>query len=100
KSVLVGDIVDHYIKTELGDTSEWYSEATKIIYRDILGAWIRPHWAMVDIRDVRTVAVENWLRQLRRKNGKPLSNSSKAKIRSVMSVLFNHAIRYEWLEQG
>jgi len=100
RSVLVGDIVDHYIKVELGDTSDWYAEATKIIYRDILSAWIRPYWAMVDIRDVRTVAVENWLRQLRRKNGKPLSNSTKAKIRNLMSVLFNHAIRYEWLEQG
>ena len=38
KSVLVGDIVDHYIKTELGDTSDWYAKATKIIYRDILSA--------------------------------------------------------------
>lgn len=100
KSVLVGDIVDHYIKTELGEVSEWYSKATKMIYRDILKAWIRPHWAVNDIRDVRTVAVENWLKQLRRKDGKPLSNSTKAKIRNLMSVLFNHAIRYEWLEQA
>lgn len=100
KSARVGDIVDHYIKTELGERSEYYSEATKMIYMDYLRIWIRPQWAMVDIRDVRTVAVENWLRQLCRKNGKPLSNSSKAKIRNLMSVLFNHAIRYEWLEQG
>ena len=100
KSVRVGDIADHYTKTELGEGSEWYSEATKIISRDFLRIWIKPHWAMVDIRDVRTVAVENWLRQLRRKDGKPLSNLSKAKIRNLMSVLFNHAIRYEWLEQG
>lgn len=100
KTVLVGDIADHYGKTELGESSEWYSAATKIIYLDFLRIWIKPHWATVDIREVRTVAVENWLRQLRRKDGKPLSNSSKAKIRNLMSVLFNHAIRYEWLEQG
>ena len=43
--------------------------------------------------------VENWLRQLRRKDGKPLADTTKTKIRSLMSVLFNHAIRYEWLEQ-
>ncbi len=55
---------------------------------------------MINIRDVRTVAVESWLRQLSRKNGNPMANSTKAKIRSIMSVLFNHAIRYEWLEQG
>ena len=29
-----------------------------------------------------------------------LSDGTKSKIRSLMSVLFNHAIRYEWLEQG
>jgi len=45
-------------------------------------------------------AVERWLRQLRRRDGEDLANSTKAKIRNVMSVLFNHAIRYEWLEQG
>ncbi len=55
---------------------------------------------MVNIRDVRTIVVENWLRQLRRKDGNPLANATKAKIRNLMSVLFNHAIRYEWLEQG
>jgi integrase len=29
-----------------------------------------------------------------------LANSTKAKIRSLLSTLFNHAIRYEWLDQG
>jgi len=33
-------------------------------------------------------------------DGDPLANTTKAKIRNLMSVLFNHAIRYEWLEQG
>jgi integrase len=54
----------------------------------------------VGIRDVRTVAVERWLKQLRRVNGERLADATKAKIRNLMSVLFNHAIRYEWLEQG
>jgi integrase len=35
-----------------------------------------------------------------RSDGSPLAPSTKAKIRNVMSVLFNHAIRQEWLEQG
>lgn len=99
-SVLMGELLDHYIEKELGERSEWYSAATKIIYRDFLRVWIRPHWSPLDIREVRTVAVEAWLRQLTRKDNKPLSNASKAKIRNLMSVLFNHAIRYEWLEQG
>jgi integrase len=29
-----------------------------------------------------------------------MSDSTKAKVRNIFSVLFNHAIRYEWLEQG
>jgi integrase len=52
------------------------------------------------IRDVRTVCVERWLKQLRCNNGERLADATKAKIRNLMSVLFNHAIRYEWLEQG
>jgi integrase len=61
---------------------------------------VRPIWGSLNIRDVRTIAVENWLRRLQRAEGRPLANSTKAKIRSLMSVLFNHAIRHEWLEQG
>jgi integrase len=43
---------------------------------------------------VRTVAVEDWLRSL------PLANGSKAKIRNLMSTLFNHAMRYEWADKN
>lgn len=98
--ILFGDLIDHYKQTELCDRSEWYSEATRVIYGDFLKTWIRPHWALTNIRDVRTIVVENWLRQLRRKDGNSLADTIKTKIRSLMSVLFNHAIRYEWLEQG
>lgn len=54
----------------------------------------------MEIRDVRTVEVEQWLRHLRCNEGGPLADGTKSKIRNLMSVLFNHAIRYEWLEQG
>ena len=100
RAILFGDLIDHYKQTELCDRSEWYSEATKVIYAEFLKTWIRPHWARMNIRDVRTIVVENWLRQLCRKDGSPLANTTKTKIRSLMSVLFNHAIRYECLEQG
>ena len=43
------------------------------------------------LSEVRTVEVEQWLRQL------DLTNGSKAKIRNIMSALFAHAIRWEWL---
>ena len=96
----VADLVDHYIQTELAEEADWHSRATRIVYREFLKRWIRPRWADLDIRDVRTVVVERWLRQMHRVDGAPLANTTRAKIRSLMSVLFNHAIRYEWLEQG
>jgi integrase len=99
-SIRVADLVDHYVQTELSDDANWHSHATRVVYEQFLKRWIRPQWADVSIRDVRTVAVEQWLRRLQRLDGDPLANATKAKIRNLMSVLFNHAIRYEWLEQG
>ncbi len=100
QSIVVADLVDHYIKTELSDEADWHSHATRIVYSQFFKRWIRPHWGCVGIRDVRTVAVERWLKQLRRVNGERQADATKAKIRNLVSVLFNHAIRYEWLEQG
>ena len=98
QSIYVADLIEHYLNTELA--ADWHTHATRMVYREFLTRWIKPHWGSFNIRDVRTVVVESWLRQLRRQDGDELANSTKAKIRSVMSVLFNHAIRYEWLEQG
>src|SRR6267378_1495611 len=98
--IQVADLVDHYIQTELAEEADWHSHATRIVYREFLKRWIRPRWADLDIRDVRTVVVERWLRQMHRADGAPLADATKAKIRNLMSVLFNHAIRFEWLEQG
>ncbi len=100
QQILVGDLVDHYLRTELHEETTWHSHATRIVYREFLTRWIRPHWGKVNLRSVRTVAVERWLRLLQRADGNPLANSTKAKIRGLFSVLFNHAIRYEWLGQG
>ena len=100
--VTVADLVDHYTTTELnGDpANRGKSYATKTVYKSFLARWVRPVWGSLNIRAVRTTAVEQWLRQLTRAHGGPLAPSTKAKIRNVMSVLFNHAIRQEWLEQG
>ena len=99
-NILVADLVDHYIQTELSEVIGWHSHATRLVYRQFLARWIRPHWGNVSIRSVRTVAVERWLRGLQRADGAPLANATKAKVRNLLSVLFNHAIRYEWLGQG
>src|SRR6266576_2120992 len=46
------------------------------------------------LAEVRTIQVESWLR------GLPLAKSSCAKIRNLMSVLFNHACRYELFDRN
>ena len=102
QSVTVADLVDHYTRTELSaDPADGgKSHATRTLYRNFLARWVRPAWGSLNIRAVRTTAVEQWLRQLMRADGGPLAPSTKAKIRNVMSVLFNHAIRHDWLEEG
>lgn len=100
KAITVGGLIDHYIQTELSPEASWHSLATRINYRYFLGKWIRPRWREHTLYSIHTVSVEHWLRTLNAENGEPLANATKAKIRNIFSVIFNHAIRYEWLEQG
>ena len=59
-----------------------------------MGKWIIPRWGNYELGEVRTIEVESWLRSL------PLARSSCAKIRNLMSVLFNHAWRYELFDRN
>src|SRR5260370_11917335 len=54
---------------------------------------MRPNWKKYQLAEVRTIEVESWLRTL------PLAKSSCAKIRNLMSVLFNHACRYDLFDR-
>jgi hypothetical protein len=85
QAVTVADLVGHCSRIELAnDQSEGgKSHATKTIYRDFLTRWVKPVWGNLNIRDVHTIAVENWLRKLLRANGSPLAPSTKAKIRNL-----------------
>jgi integrase len=58
-------------------------------YENYLKRWIAPRWGTYPLRKIKPIEVESWLREL------PLARSSCAKIRNLMSVLFNHACRYE-----
>ena len=58
-------------------------------YEGYLNKWILPRWQNYPLPQVNAGEVELWLRSL------PLARSSCAKIRNLMSVLFNHGIRYE-----
>jgi site-specific recombinase XerD len=63
-------------------------------YAVYLRRWILPNWGKLELRNVRTIEFESWLRRL------PLAKGSCAKIRGVMSVLFNHACQYEFFDRN
>jgi integrase len=46
------------------------------------------------LQDVRTVDVELWLHTLQ------LAPGTRSKIRNIMSAVFNHAIRHEWMDRN
>jgi integrase len=93
-SITVAQLYDHFEQRELAKDNTWRSYATKKTYRAYLNRWILPHWRQYELAEVRTIQVESWLRRL------PLAKSSCAKIRNLMSVLFNHACRYELFDRN
>jgi integrase len=60
-----------------------------VTYEGYLNKWILPRWGEYPIVRINAGEVELWLRSL------PLARASCAKIRNLMSVLFNHGIRYQ-----
>src|SRR5689334_10955574 len=91
RSITVAQLCDHFEQRELARENTWRSYSTKKTYQAYLTRWVLPHWRHYELAEVRTIQVESWLRRL------PLAKSSCAKIRNLMSVLFNHACRYELL---
>ena len=87
RRMTVAQLCDHFEQRELTKENTWRSHATKKIYKAYLSRWVRPHWQAYELGEVRTIQVEAWLRTL------PLAESSCAKIRNLMSVIFNHACR-------
>jgi integrase len=104
------ELIAHYRKTELPeeDDPEGLSFSTKDNNRCYLRKWIEPRWAECSLSDVKAVDVEAWLKKLKRtvflkKNPvgeKPLAPGTRKKIRDLMHVLFEHAIRYEWTNRN
>lgn len=95
KAVTMQALIEHYKTTELIDQGdEGKSFSTRHRYESCLRHWIVPRWGEHQLGEIKTVAVEQWLRQLDRANG------TKAKIRNLMGALFNHAIRWEFTDRN
>ena len=85
----VSELAEHYRQRELKPDTVWKTYSTKVTYEGYLNKWVLPRWGEYPIVRVNAGEVELWLRSL------PLARASCAKIRNLMSVLFNHGIRYE-----
>lgn len=85
----VADLDAHYRKYELTQDKKSFStiENHRLLYK----RYIEPRWGQLRLNAVRTVEVEAWLHSL------VLAPASKAKIKCVLSLMYNHAIRNEWL---
>ena len=108
-------VIDHFREKELVDKGEdgraW---STRDRYEANLNSWIEPRWGKEELIAIKAPLVEEWLRKLRQKPRKgkgsqslaaerelkPLAPASKAKIRNLMSVLFNHAIRWDFTDRN
>jgi len=90
----IAEMCDHFIQRELNKENSWRSHSTKKAYKAYLNRWVIPHWGSVRLSEVRTTEVESWLRSL------PVAKSTCAKIRGILSVLFNHACRHELFDRN
>jgi len=104
----------HYRQEELSDDVEDVEESkassTKDAYESYLTNHITPMWGPYHLGEIKTVAVEKWLRGLMKKpvKGKDgklkpaqrMAKGTKAKIRNIMHAMFEHAIRYEFCERN
>src|ERR1700741_5232428 len=88
----VAQLASHFEQRELARSNTWRSYSTKRGYSVYL------HHGSCQSVPIRTSACPNdrsgSVRRL------PLARSSCAKIRNVMSVLFNHACRYEFFDRN
>ena len=87
--VTMAALIDKYLEEELPER-----HCTRVSYGTLLRKWIRPRWSDYQLEQVKTVAVEQWLRSL------PLAPKSKTHIRNLMHLLYQHARRWEFIDRN
>jgi len=103
-SITMTEAVEHYKLHELADCGrDGKAYSTRSRKTQVLNRWVLPHWGKLELRAIKTVAVEQWLRTLvtdRSGEPKPLAGGTKEKIRDAMSSVFNHAIRWDFTDRN
>jgi site-specific recombinase XerD len=91
--VTVAALADRYLDDPV--EKDRLAFATHNSYKSHLNVWIKQKWGQHTLEQVRTMAVEQWLRDL-----KTLSPKSKLHLRNMMHVLYECAVRWELIEQN
>lgn len=103
-SITMTEVVEHYKLHELSDRGgDGKAYSTRNRKTLVLNRWVLPRWGKLELRAIKTVAVEQWLRTLATSKfgkPKPLAGGTKEKIRDAMSSVFNHAIRWEFTDRN
>ncbi len=94
RGLTVAELSAHFLQTELAPENVRLSPSTKSVYGIVLDTHILPQWGNSTLRDLRPIVVEKWLESLQRAPG------TRAKIRNLLSALFQHAIRHGWAENN
>jgi len=99
KPITFGELAKDYIRVELAtdqcNAAIPKAHSTVETYRRYINRHVLPRWEMVRASDMEPLAVQNWLKELRKDC--VLSNSTLVKIRNVMVAIFKHAQRYGFL---
>ena len=81
---------EHYQTEELPEKEF----STQDSYTQYSVKWILPRWGNFTLPRIKTVDVERWLRTTDRANG------TKAKLKCIMSAMFSHAVRWEFISRN
>jgi integrase len=92
-AMTIDQLIEHYRLTELNEANP-KTTRTKEVYEHQLAKVISPWWGSYLLKDVKPIAVEKWL------NGLPVAPGSRYKTKGVLSILFQHAMRYEWTDRN
>lgn len=88
-SITVATLAERYLNDPV--ENERLAYATLASYKTYLNNWIKPKWGQHKLEQVRTIAVEQWLR------GLTLAPKTKLHLRNMLHVLYECAVRWELL---
>jgi integrase len=87
------DLANHYVKHELPKRA--YS--TQYLHRHVTNGYLVPRWGRCLPGSIKPLDIEKWLNALAEEG---LANPTRAKLKSIMHRIYQHAQKHELVPQG